>query len=293
MLALERDRAPEAGTRHPAGLCGVQDGDRGSNERVGGVVETLELVVDEGRPANAGRFFQLGHDLLVLLDELSDVPISWRVEELRVGSAVARIAAPQGTEDGRWLRLAVVSLEAIREGSPLPDDWSPDAVKVAHRFVEHGQPLDDAEDWVPPRLVLVGKGGRRECSVELTAGLGRKLADLQPFERRMPGAVRGTLVGLNVSRGNRASLRLPNRRIVRVSFETSLRGSLKDALYQQVELRGQARQDGDGRVFHVRAEDVEVLLKPSVRWADLFGIDPAFTGAASTEEHLEANRGEA
>ena len=93
---------------------------------------------------------------------------------------------------------------------------------------------------------------------------------LQPFERRMPGSVRGQLVGLNVSRGNRASLRLPNRRIVRVGFETTLRGELKEALYQEVELRG--------------------LVK---RWADLFGIDPEFTGDLSTTEHLEANRGEA
>lgn len=80
---------------------------------------------------------------------------------------------------------------------------------------------------------------------------------------------------------------------MRVVFETSLRGDLKDALYQQVELRGVVRQDGDGRVFHVRAEDVDVLAKPDVRWAYLFGIDPGFTGDATTEEFLEANRGKA
>lgn len=256
-------------------------------------MEALELIVDEGRPANAGRFFQLGHDLLALLDELSDVPVAWRVEDLHTGSAVARVAPPPATEDGRWLRLAVVSLSAIEGGDRLPEDWSPDAVRVAHRFVEHGQPVDDDEDWVPPRLVLVGKYNKREHSVDLTANLGGRLADLQPFERRMPGAVRGTLVGLNVSRGNRASLQLPNKRIVRVAFETSLRGALKDALYQQVELRGLVRQDGDGRVFQVRAEDVEVLVRPDMRWVDLFGIDPEFTGDATADEYLEANRGEA
>lgn len=257
------------------------------------MVESLELIVDEGRPANAGRFFQLGHDLLALLDELSDVPVAWRIEDLRTGSAVARVAPPPDTGDGRWLRLAVASLSAIEAGERLPEDWSPDAVRVAHRFVEHGQPVDDAEDWVPPRLRLVGPYIEREQSVDLTADLGGRLALLQPFERRMPGAVRGTLVGLNVSRGNRASLRLPNKRIVRVGFDTSLRGDLKDALYQQVEVRGMVRQDGDGRVFQVRAEDVKVLVKPPMRWVDLFGIDPGFTGGATTDEYLEANRGEA
>lgn len=257
------------------------------------MVEALELIVDEGRPANAGRFFQLGHDLLALLDELSDIPVAWVVEDLRIGSAVARVAPPHGETDGHWLRLAVVSLGAVRGGDGLPDEWTPDAIKVAHRFVEHGQAADDGEGWVPPRLVLVETGGQRKHSVTLAPDLGQRLADLQPFERRMPGAVRGTLVGLNVSRGNRASLRLPNRRIVRVGFETSLRGALKDALYQQVEIRGLARQDADGRVFHVRAESLDTLVAPDVRWTDLFGIDPEFTGDASTEEFLEANRGEA
>jgi hypothetical protein len=257
-------------------------------------VDALELIVDEGRPANAGRFFQLGADLLALLDELSDVPVAWRVEDLRLGSAVARIAPPEAkAKEGRWLRLAVNSLEAVQEGGPLPGDWSPDAVKVAHRFVEHGQPVEEEKDWVPPRLVLVGGKAKGKPSVPLTAELGDRLRDLQPFERRMPGSVRGELVGLNVSRGNRASLRLPNKRIVRVGFETSLRADLKEAMYQPVEVRGLVRQDGDGRVFHVRAEGVKVLVKPELRWSDLFGIDPTFTGDATTEEYLEANRGEA
>ena len=109
----------------------------------------------------------------------------------------------------------------------------------------------------------------------------------------MPGSVRGALVGLNVSRGNRASLRLPTGQIVRLGFESSLRGDLKEALLQPVEVRGLVRQDGDGRVFHVRAEAVEVLAQPSVRWSDLFGIDPDFTEGMSTEEWLEAQRGQA
>lgn len=41
------------------------------------------------------------------------------------------------------------------------------------------------------------------------------------------------------------------------------------------------------------AEDVSVLAMPQVRWSDLFGIDPGFTGDLTTDEYLEANRGEA
>jgi hypothetical protein len=260
-----------------------------------GSVDALELIVDEGRPANAVRFFQLGHDLLTLLDELSEVPVTWEITNLRTGSALATVAPPrEAPGEGRWLRLVHGSLVGVQMGASLPDGWSPDAVKVAHRFVEHGQPADDESHWTPPRLRLVGEQGLPEVpDVGLTRELGERLNDLQPFERKMPGSVRGELAGLNVSRGNRASLRLPNRRIVRVGFETSLREELREAMYRQVELMGQVRQDDDGHVFHVRAEDVTVLAKPEIRWSDLFGIDPGFTGDLTTEEHLEANRGEA
>ena len=243
---------------------------------------------------NAGRFFQLGHDLLVLLDELSDVPVTWQVADLRMGSAVVRVAPPgDQPEEGRVLRLAYSSLSDVRGGGGLPDEWSPDAVRVAHRFVEHGQAVEDEFDWTPPRLRLVGDLGKPAPSVDLTPELGEQLGVLQPFERRMPGSVRGELVGLNVSRGNRASLRLPNKRIVRVGFETSLRADLKDALYRQVELRGMVKQEGDGHVFHVRAEEVRVLVRPAVSWIDLFGIDPDYLEGAPAEGWLEANRGEA
>lgn len=257
-------------------------------------MDALELVVDKGRPANAGRFFQLGHDLLVLLDELSDVPVAWRVADLRMGSAVVRVAPPDDhPEEVRVLRLAYSSLRTVRAGGGLTEEWSPDAVRVAHRFVEHGQAVEGESDWTPPRLRLVGDSDQRPASVDLSPELGAQLAVLQPFERKMPGSVRGELVGLNVSRGNRASLRMPNKRIVRISFETSLRAELKDALYRQVEVRGLIKQDGDGRVFHVRAEEVSVLVKPATRWSDLFGIDPDYLEGASVGEWLEANRGEA
>ena len=217
-----------------------------------GAVDALELIVDRGRAANAWRFFQLGHDLLELLDELSDVPVAWRITELKTGSALATVAPPKDQpEEARVLRLAVDSLRVVQGGGGLSDDdWSPDAIRVAHKFVDHGRPVGDEPDWTPPRLVLVTNHDAPEGypGVDLTPELGERLGQLQPFERSMPGAVRGELVGVNVSRGNRASLRLPNKRIVRVGFDTSLRDALRDAMYRQVELSGAVRQDCDGRV---------------------------------------------
>lgn len=254
-------------------------------------MDALELIVDEGRPANAGRFFQLGSDLLALLDELSEIPIAWCISDLRTGSAVARVTPPSPGTDSTCLRLVVNSLADVQGGRGLPREWSPDAIKVAHRFVEHGQPNEDEGGWTPPRLVLIGD--KHDLDVKLTASLGNQLAALQPFERLMPGSVRGELVGLNVSRGNRASLRLPNKKIVRVSFETALRDQLKEALYKQVEISGSVRQDGDGQTFHIRAEEVDVLVKPGSHWVDLFGADRDYLGGTTIDEWLEANRGQA
>lgn len=257
-------------------------------------MEALELIVDAGRPASAGRFFQLGADLLALLDELSELPVDWRVEDLRTGSAVVRLTSPPGNpREVRHLRLVVVALEAVESGGPLPADWTPDAVKAAHRFVDDGQATEGEDGWVPPRLRLVRDEEPAVAAVDLTPSLLAGLATLQPFERDMPGSVRGELVGVNVSRGNRASLRLPTRRVVRVSFPSGLREAMKDALLQDVELRGTVRQDGEGRVFKVRAEEVEVLGEPTVRWEDLFGAAPGYTGGLPVEEWLEAHRGEA
>ena len=258
-----------------------------------GPVDALELTVDPGRPASAGRFFHMGADLLALLDELTDLPVGWRVEDLRTGSAVVRLAPPEDAPaEARHLRVVVDALGDVQGGGPLPGDWTPDAVKAAHRLVEDGQAADDESDWAPPRLRLVRDGGPGPV-VDLTPDLLEGLATLQPFERDMPGSVRGTLVGFNVSRGNRASLRLPTRRVVRVSFPGGLRERMRDALLQDVELRGTVRQDGDGRVFKVSADDVEVLAEPTARWADLFGAAPDYTGGAPVDEWLEAHRGEA
>ena len=54
----------------------------------------IVLTVDEGRAADAARFFEAGQHLIALLDALSDSPnVEWEVADLRLGSAVAAIEA--------------------------------------------------------------------------------------------------------------------------------------------------------------------------------------------------------
>ncbi len=253
-------------------------------------VTELELTLDEGREARAARFFRAGNDLLALVDELSDQPVDWLITELRLGSAVVRLSSPASMpEAAEYLRRPTRGLQLVRDGQPAPSDWSPDALKAARQLVTDE---DTERQPKPSRLTLID-GDRGGDAVELTEQLGVHLAALQPAERSMRGAVRGHVVGVNIARGNRASLKAPTGNVIKVSFPDELRVPLRDALYSDVELAGQVRQVADGRVFHIRAEELRVLATPQISWAELFGLDPDITGGLSVADYLETSRGQA
>jgi len=247
----------------------------------------LELALDEGRSAVAGHFFRAGSALLNLLDELSDAPVEWLLTGLRLGSSVARVSAPPQQPDAAdYLRRAAHDLAAVQGGHSLPDGWNPDAVFAARHLVS----VDVSGG--PARLTLVEDGQAAEI-IDMNPALGARLADLQPAERSMPGAVRGRVVGVNVARGNRASLRTQAGAVVKVTFADDLRLPLREALYDDVELVGQVRQDSTGLLLHIRADNLRKLTALNARWTDLFGIDPDFTGGLSVADYLESARGEA
>ncbi|GAB3201120.1 hypothetical protein GCM10027062_22380 [Nocardioides hungaricus] len=259
-------------------------------------VTDLEFMVDEGRSASADRFFRAGSDLLTLLDEMTDVPVDWVIADLHLGSAVARISTV--TDDpvaDAALESVVAGLQIVEGGGLLPEIWGPDAIAAARRLSAVVDPIPEQSDS-PGRARLTLIGGNHLPSsrtVELTTSLAGRLADLQPFERRMPGSVRGRLVGMNISRGNRASLREPTGRIVRVTFGNELRVPIRDALLEDVELGGDLRQDADGRVFQIRAYQVRTLPSPRMRWTALFAADPDITAGVTVDEYLERSRGSA
>lgn len=252
----------------------------------------LELTLDDGRPAVAAHFFRAGSDLLALLDELSDEPVDWVLTDLHLGSSVARVSPPpEMPAAGEYLRRTMHGLARVQVGQSLPDGWHPDALIAARRLASGDDDLPGAQTQ-HPRLTLID-GGRSSETVELTGQLAARFADLQPAERSMPGAVRGRVVGVNVARGNRASLKSQTGSVLKVTFGDGLRVPLRDALYHDVELAGQVRQDADGRVFHIKAENLRALTTPRIRWADLFGLDPDITGGLTLTEYLESSRGEA
>ena len=78
-------------------------------------------------------------------------------------------------------------LRSVRRPVLLSGPVSHDGCGIADSFVEHGQPVDDSEDWAPPRLSLIRGDNTPEPGVALTPRVGRPSRGLQPFERVMPG----------------------------------------------------------------------------------------------------------
>lgn len=242
----------------------------------------IVLTVDEGRAADAARFFEAGQQLIALLDALSESPsVDWEVAELHLGSAVAAIEATgqQALEGRRAATSAVRGLRLVQAGETLPDDWTPEAVSRAQDLVRN---VDEA--------TKIESGG---VVVWLDARVKAGLAEQAPWHREMFGCVRGQLTGVNVTRGNRASVKpFGGGRVVRVGFPTAIAHEMREALFHEVQIDGMLRQDGDGRVFHVSAEAIHLVDVDVPTWDELFGSIPEITSGMSVNEYLEDLRAE-
>lgn len=242
----------------------------------------IVLTVDDGATADAARFFAAGTDLLELLDDLAETPdVDWTVEELRRSSAVAGLAAhgdhrPVGLASAR---SAVTGLLRIRNGGGLPADWTPTALGHAKDLARHagGHAKVEALDNV----------------VWLDQRLRDNLDAIAPWVREFYGSVRGNLTGVNVTRGNRASIKPHGGgRVVHVGFPTPMAGKMRDGLLQFVEITGMVRQNEDGRTYYLSADDVSVVEEPTLSWRDLRGYMPEITDGLPIGEYLEGIRGE-
>lgn len=239
------------------------------------------LTVDKHRQAaDAARFFAAGSHLLELLDDLADTPeVVWRVSDLRMGSAVTALAA-EGDQRAAGVtaaRSAVGGLIAIRGGEELPTDWTPIAVGHAKELVRR-----------------VDENTTLECDntvVQLDRYLRDRLDAATPWVREFHGSIRGQLTGVNVTRGNRASIKPQGGgRVVHVGFPTTLSEQMKAGFLQFVEIDGLVRQNDEGRNYYVSAEEVHVLGE-TVPWLDLYGLIPEITGGFSVSDYLEDIRG--
>jgi len=252
---------------------------------------SLELVINEDALVPAERFFRAGVDLLAWLDDLNEVPCDWAITQLRTGSAVAVISATEATsESDDAMVSAVAGLRSAAAGHVL-DGWTPDAVDSAAKFADNFAGPSGGRSHL--RLVRDDDSRSETDAVDLTERLGAQVAALKPPTRTVPGTVRGKLLGVNVNRGNRASVRTRAGQTVRVGFSNVLREALKDAMYKAVDLRGRVKKDPSGKTFHITAFEVHEIEKPDIDWTQLFGCAPEFTGGADRHEFLERLRGPA
>jgi len=244
----------------------------------------LRLEVDKGREALAERFFDAGQRLLRSLDSLADTPTDWVLTELKLGSGIVAVAAPDPAQAPPLLSL-VRGLATVLEGGS-PDGWNPDTYSEARNLVEVA---GAAEGVASLTLVPESQGGE---VIDLTPHLARRLAQAQPAARVVPGSIRGEVTGVNISRGNRASVRLQTGTTVRAKFPDALRDDFREALYGFVELVGEIRQDAHGKPYHVSVTSLRNISAPAVRWSDLLGSDPGATDGLPVLEYLRRIRGE-
>lgn len=242
----------------------------------------ITLTVDDGQPADAARFFAVGTHLLDLLDDLADTSdVEWTVADLRRASAVAGLEASGTYREAGLMAVRSVfgGLGRIRDGRGLPDDWNPTALNDAKDLVRHAG--DEA------------KLESLDNVVYLDQQLRTNLEAIAPWVREFYGSVRGELTGVNVTRGNRASIRPQGGgRVIHVGFPTPLAAEMAQGLLQFVEVEGKLRQNEDGRTYYVSAEAVHVIEQPALSWRDLFSYMPEITDGLSTSEYLEGIHGQ-
>lgn len=254
----------------------------GLRVRGGRRMSDIVLTVDDGQPADAARFFAAGTHLLDLLDDLAETAgVGWTVAELRRASAVAElVAAGDHRQAGvTAAHSAIVGLQRIRAGKGLPPDWTPNVVGHAKEMVRRA-----------------GEHAKLESNgdvVWLDQTLRTELGSIAPWVREFYGSVRGEMTGVNVTRGNRASIKpQAGGRVVHVGFPTSLAEAMRDGLLQFVEVEGMVRQNEDGRTYYVTADKVSVVEEPTITWRDLRGYMPEITDGLPIAEYLEDIRGE-
>lgn len=244
--------------------------------------DDIVLTIDDDRPARAVHFFDAGKYLLGLLDDLAEtVEVEWTVSDLRVGSAISGLSAvgDHRLQGSAAARLAVRGLSQVRAGVPLPAEWTPMAVSRAKDLVR-------------------SSGGHAKLEADgnvvwLDQALRERLQAVTPWVREFYGSVRGQLTGVNVTRGNRASI-VPHTggRVVHIGFPSALAASMADGLLRFVEVEGMVRQNDEGRTYYVAAETVQVVQRPSLSWRELRGLMPDLTGDMTTAEYLESIHGE-
>jgi len=242
----------------------------------------IVLTVDDNGPADASRFFTAGTHLLSLLDSLSEkAGVDWQVADLHMGCAVAALEAVNGFRDVGVAAAAsaVQGLRVVRDGGKLPSDWSPDAVSRAKELVNTVKPDSKIEAhtdvvWLDEKLRVA-------------------LEQQSPWTREFYGTVRGQLTGVNVTRGNRASVKPQvGGRVVQVGFDGALARDMKSGFLNFVEINGFVKQDDQGRNYYIRAEEIKIIEASETSWQDVRASIPDFTHGLSVEEYLESIRGE-
>lgn len=91
---------------------------------------------------------------------------------------------------------------------------------------------------------------------------------------------------------SRQDAAVAERDALKAEIGAAIAQKFADGLFQFVEVEGMVKQNEDGRVYQVAAEDVRVVEESSVPWEELFGYMPEITDGLPVADYLEGIRGE-
>ena len=249
----------------------------------------IELAVNQGKTADAKRFFTLGSALIDLLHSLSeDEELTWQIADLRLGSAIATIAPdePHADEAERVISSLDKGLEQIRSGNTDDLDWGPRAREQAKVF------FDEADETT----VLSYSNNQADSikRVPITPDLKAEIDSLAGIPVSYFGSIRGRLTGVNISKGHRLSI-IPfnGSPTVKVQFPNGQEYIYKELLYKDVSIEGTIHQFRALPPHKIVATKISQIDESNVTWMQLRGSFPEITESKSVKDYLEDIRGEA
>lgn len=245
---------------------------------------SLGLTLSPGGTAAPSRFFAAGASLVDLLDALcEDVGVEWKFSNLAIGSAKAGIIPERAFSaiGSSAIERTARGLHLIRSGESAPADWDPHSIALARDFASSVTEGDKAYLKYSNNVIPIDRK------------LRERLQEISPWKREFQGSVRGQLTGLNVTRGNRASLKpVGGGRMVRIAFPDALKSALMERFETFIEVSGTVFQDEDGVNYRVAASEISALDGGAESWVSIIGAVPNLTHGLSVEEFLREVRGE-
>ncbi len=212
--------------------------------------------------------------------------VKWYVTGLRMGSAVAVLAADDLTDAP--LRVSheyIHGLGVVESGEGLPS-YFPDSSLTSLVRMTKVLGSDDARSL----RASIGQDGESEVA-RVTKAAGAHVGELRSPRAHALGSITGILDTISL-RGQRPKFQVldpVSRRPVMCQFSTARTEAVKEVLGRRVTVQGTIIRNAKGQPLRVEEPAFEVVAQ-TPPLTGLVGIDPEFTGGLPLDKYMELVR---